>query len=732
MLIFSLAALLFLLPFLDGGTDTVSAFLMGLTCFFLAIFFWLKRKEKLPVFPILAWLIFLLFASFSTAFSISLARSLPQLAQYLFYFLFFLSIYILAQSFPGLIKWLAGIVITASIALTLLSFYYLFAFPRFGPPGLSTMNLVYASFGHNHLSDYLLFSLPLVLVLSLSAKKRKFQLLFGLILVLLLVGFISTFARGAFFVILPVLLFIFLFIKTKVFRGKKVVVFLTFILPVVALISILALSLITSIVPSQSLGLQVPKLFSRQLFKPIVFEPRFHYWQQAVWDFKSSPFFGTGLDTFRYQSFRTQRLPVSGSWYTTNHFLQMFSETGIFGGVGFIVLIGTVLFLTFKRIRKRKDPLLIALFGGLLASILHSFFDWDWQFPAVFLTFWAISAVLLGPKTKEIKIKFVSLLLPILAIMLSLFFMASVLADFYSDQKSERSYLTALRIYPFKTENYEKLALIYRKEERFDEAVEVLKKGLRLDFPNGLLQKELGGTYALMGDYQEAEREMKLAIEANPLDNADFYLELAEIYEKRGKDKEEALLLFIDRSWRVKDFNLAARKAGRVYFALAKLYFDRGEEKKAFTIFSKLVNDIAWSFPYHQKLGVLEKAQLLFDQKRYDDAKELLEGYTLVIEGLKFEDFGDSHHYVGENIKLLSEIYFIVGERQKGIDTLKKTIEADPWVSEYYLELAKKLIEEDREFEAGGVYQRCLEFFPENEFCRRGVDSVLRNNRKRV
>ena len=623
-----------------------------------------------------------------------------------------------------MVKWLAGIVILASIGLTIISFYFLYAFPRFGPPGISTMNLVYASFGHNHLSDYLLFSLPLVLVLSLTVKKRKTQFLFVSILGFLLAGFLSTFARGAFFVIIPILIFILAWVKIRVSIKKKWLVFVTVVLPATALLLILALSFLTSLPSFQKFQVRIPRIFLRQLFKPIILEPRFSYWRQAIQAFRESPIFGTGLDTFRFESFRSQEKPLSWSWFTTNHFLEMFSETGIFGGIAFLFLIGTILLLVYKRVGKRKESILIGLFGSLLASTLHSFLDWDWQFPAVFLTFWAISATLLGPEIKRVKMRFLGFLLPLLAILLSLFFTASTLADFYSIKGTEEAYLLAQKIYPLKVETYEKLARLYQKKEESEKAINTLKKGIKIDPPNGLLHEELADIFVEIGNYQEAEKEMKLAIAANPLDKPDFYLELAQIYKKRGKDEEEALLLFVDPSWEVKDFSRTARRAGKVYFALTGFYFNQGEEERGFRIFEKLIRDIAWSFPYHQKLGILEKAQKLFDEGKQEEAKQLLERYAQTIEGLEFEDFGTAHHYVGKTLKLLSQIYFLEEEKDRGVAALKRTIEVNPWVSEYYLELGKKLTEEDKAVEAGTVYWKCLQFFPENIFCQKGLESI--------
>lgn len=723
-IIFFLLFLLGVLPFLDGGTDTVSSFLMGLISLFLAVFFWRKRKEELPFLSVLFWLVFLFFASLSTLFSISLAHSLPSLAYYFFYFLFFIGIYLAAKSLPDFVKWLAGIIILVSIGLTLISFYLLYAFPRFGPPGLSTMNLVYASFGHNHLSDYLLFSLPLVLTLSLTAKKRKTQVLFVLLLGFLLAGFISTFARGAFFAIIPILIFILAWVKIRTSIKKKWLIFITFILPATALLLILTFSFLTSFPSFQRFQVRVPRIFVRQLFKPIILEPRFSYWQQAVQAFKDSPIFGTGLDTFRFASFRSQEKPLSWCWFTANHFLEMFAETGVFGGIAFIFLIRSTLVLVYKRVGEKKEPILIGLFGGLLASTLHSFLDWDWQFPAVFLTFWGMSSVLLGEKIKKVKTKFLGLLLPFLAVLLSLFFTASALADFYLVKGTEESYLLAQRIYPFKVETYEKLAKYYQKTGEPGKAINILKDGLKVDPPNNLVHKQLADIFIETGNYQEAEKEMKLAIAANPLDNPEFYLELAQIRKKQGKDEEEALLLFINYSWEVNDFNLTARKAGKVYFALTQFYFNQQEEERGFRVFEKLVRDIAWSFSYHQELGILEKAEKLLKERKQDKAKGLLERYAQAIEGLKFEDFGDAHHYVGKTLKLLSQIYFLEEEQDKGIAMLERVIEVDPWVSEYYLELGREFTKEGKTVEAGEVYWQCLKFFPENVFCRKALESI--------
>ena len=125
-------------------------------------------------------------------------------------------------------------------------------------------------------------------------------------------------------------------------------------------------------------------------YKPLKNELRFDYVRQAIIGFSHSPIFGTGLDTFRYVSKMYQDEPFNWSWYTHNHYLQLFTETGFFGGLLFFVLIMTLLISVFRKVN-HQSSIINHQFHGLLiavlASTINSLVDYNWQFLSIFLIF---------------------------------------------------------------------------------------------------------------------------------------------------------------------------------------------------------------------------------------------------------------------------------------------------------------------------------------------------------
>jgi len=106
------------------------------------------------------------------------------------------------------------------------------------------------------------------------------------------------------------------------------------------------------------------------------------------------------LGTFRLISLRFRDLPIHYSAYAHNFYLQILAELGFFGFLFCLGFLFAALKKAFLLLIKRKDPLLIGLFWGLIFSCCQSVLDFGWHFPAIALTF----LVLLGTLTNE-KIK---------------------------------------------------------------------------------------------------------------------------------------------------------------------------------------------------------------------------------------------------------------------------------------------------------------------------------------
>lgn len=538
--------LLLILPFLDGGTNFISEILLlllPLPLFLIGI----SRSElnfsRLDWSVMVAWLGFILALGFSLTGSVSLIYSIPAFFQWLAYFLFFTLF--CSSKREGDLKFNAGVVILAGVLLSLASFWYLLpsvAKPRTG------MNLVYASYGHNSLADYLLLVIPVVFAGWLAARRQKQKIIFGILLGFFLVSFLTTFARGAFLVCSLICLFLILKIKNApVFRRLAGLGLAGLPAAVILLVFIFSFS---------PLGLMVKEVAPRhwlvkQFVKPDFDANRPEYWTQALMGIRERPWRGFGVGTFELVAVKYQKEPVGWSSYAHNFFLQLWSESGIIGFASFAVL-G---FILFKKIADRRPSnagrdfwLFMGLLAALMASIFHSFLDFDWHFPAIFLTVLFLIANLLPAASRYSPAGGRLLAVFLIPSLLCFAFGISELVGeyFYSRRDYERaiafSFWPPVRIRAVGTEFFRQNYLAAKR--LFDRLQPLFAEDPAMEYWRGEMEYN-------HGNWDEASRRYRRAVTLNPVGNRHLKRKLAEIY-RLGKISPEEVV-------RLSDFLLSDR-----------------------------------------------------------------------------------------------------------------------------------------------------------------------------
>jgi len=205
--------LLYLLPFMDGGTSFWSArliFLLPLPLICIGLATKTLNFQNLPRKIIFVWLAFLGFILVSTFASGSKIVSVPVLFHFLAYFLYF-ALFLLTAKENNL-KNIIVLLLAVSGGLIVLSFLSLWS-GTVKP--ISEMNLFYANYGHSHLADYLLLVIPFLISLFFLAKERKSLFIWGGLSALYFLCFILTFSRGAYVILPLVVAFLFFLIKPK-------------------------------------------------------------------------------------------------------------------------------------------------------------------------------------------------------------------------------------------------------------------------------------------------------------------------------------------------------------------------------------------------------------------------------------------------------------------------------------------------------------------------------------
>lgn len=421
MLLILALSLLFFLPIIESFDRNLAFNLLLIGSLFLGVSTFWRKRSSFDFYELLMLLMLLIF-TLSTTLSWSISKSYIELLRYFAYFLIFVSV----RRFPNtqylMKRFYLPMIIINSVILSIL--YVISTLPIFklSPPA-NRMSLFYPVFGHNRLSDILLFTLPIMISLISSRRSlpREFSprgsnsnIIYYIGTIFFTIVFILTMARGAMLSLTFALFIYFFFVNRDKHWNPWILV----------LSSVTAIFLIVSFIFSNFLvSPEKGKLYPKFIYKNVASENRPIYFQQALDNFISHPIFGTGLDTFRYASRINSTTSSAWTWYVHNHFLQIFTETGFLGGLLFTFLIILLLIRTHlssraqrgdlsnilkiassqHEIRTRNDnqnSLRHGLFIAVLASSIHSLIDFDWQFISIFLIFW-VSIALLIPKTEE-------------------------------------------------------------------------------------------------------------------------------------------------------------------------------------------------------------------------------------------------------------------------------------------------------------------------------------------
>jgi O-antigen ligase len=143
--------------------------------------------------------------------------------------------------------------------------------------------------------------------------------------------------------------------------------------------------------------------FGKLLNDPVNFEVRLKVWRGTMEIIKNHPLTGTGLGTFAFSfpPFRTSGI-TSRYTYAHNDFLEFTSELGLLFLPLLLWLIfsasrsGIRIFFNTKSSLKRGVSLGCTI--GVLAIIIHSFFDFNLQIPANALLFFSYLGMIGGLK----------------------------------------------------------------------------------------------------------------------------------------------------------------------------------------------------------------------------------------------------------------------------------------------------------------------------------------------
>lgn len=349
------------------------------------------------------WVAFLSWLFISMVFSFNLPLSLQNVAGYLFSALMFVFFLGLKQRFIQQSWILTGIGILCGWLTFISGFFFIFPTTARILPG---MNVVFSTFGHNHIAAIMVLVIPAAwwVALTYATVKRWWVMIVPLIATLTLMTSFSRVATAV--AIVETLVVVGLYglqlrsqhrlprstratqrswwgqLRGYVMNAKMVLL----LVGVVALSGLMIIKVGYSLIATSDKKACPTPIFKKELCKPLKDEQRWKYWQASLDAVKEQPWFGYGPGTSYLIMLRYRLNPTVVTTLTHNHFLQTFGETGIIGGSLFIALMGSVWWRAYTVVRRSKQWFTLnqALLVGITGNFAVAFFDIDWSFMATY------------------------------------------------------------------------------------------------------------------------------------------------------------------------------------------------------------------------------------------------------------------------------------------------------------------------------------------------------------
>lgn len=128
---------------------------------------------------------------------------------------------------------------------------------------------------------------------------------------------------------------------------------------------------------------------------------RLDYWRAAVETTRANPVWGTGPGTFQRPYAQIKSPDSEMARLTHNDYLEQFSDSGIVGGLMYLLWIGTALVSAAKIVWNREDIVSVAIFAGVVGWFAQGVGEFSLYIPALAWTAFTLLGFLVGAKGNE-------------------------------------------------------------------------------------------------------------------------------------------------------------------------------------------------------------------------------------------------------------------------------------------------------------------------------------------
>ncbi len=484
--------------FLGDEKQSIVLFISTLGILYLFFRDWRFGPKKLYIEKRLlpCWLLLFVSLFFSSLHPLSLGYAVTNIVRYVDAFLLFVYVSnkgekLSVSTFSHPLFYWVGTMVGAS--------YLFMLFPSLQSL-VPKMNVLYTSYGHNHIVDIIFFVIPYGFLLAW----RKPSPLPILLVAVLVVGVLTASSRGAVMVLLLACLFpvVLCVGKFKQFHQRALGI-------VGVLVCVFTLALLSLRLPAENTTLLSLGRISK---KTSLAESRVKYWIQASDAIVQKPLLGWGPGSFALVSKRFQRAPDSYSWFAHSFPIQILSELGILGFLAMSLIIIKILLRPLIGLWRTRDfnDHRLSLSLGLLLVFLYSCVEINLDFTVVWVLFWILLGVV-NQKTlsTENKQSYVSVSLFSPMFFIGLFCLSSVLGTAFQF-KQKGSVWSALSM-PYDEKTVGKYLDTLGEKQPYKKNVNTYLQAFHLYNPDIL--SKLAVSEKSPAEYN---RHMRKAIEADP------------------------------------------------------------------------------------------------------------------------------------------------------------------------------------------------------------------------
>lgn len=325
--------------------------------------------------PLLFYVLFCFFSIFvSSSFLISSRSFFTKTLEYFLLYFVVIETILEEREFKNVVT--VALISVAIIGIDAL-FQYFFGFDFIRYRKLYASRITGTFQAPNDLAGYLVSFIPLAIMISFSNVINKvIKLLLKLEAILLMVVLFISWTRGAWLGLIISLLFL------SLFKGRKVIY------------GILIALVIAMVISPSWIKERILSFFTLTDMSSI---DRKIMWLTAVKMIEAKPLLGHGLGTFMLNYSNYMPKDYTEIVYAHNCYLQMAAEIGIIGLIIFMLVISSFFLSSIYKLKKTEDGIIknihLGILGGILAFLVHSFFDTNLYSLSLMSLFWFLFAI---------------------------------------------------------------------------------------------------------------------------------------------------------------------------------------------------------------------------------------------------------------------------------------------------------------------------------------------------